>query len=655
MPPFWTPKNNIKLKNIFTGDVLDGEFGEFLAQKDHTIFLRPMLSSKKLFFIAGLFAAIFLIFILRIGYLQIIKGAYYYNLAENNRIRTQIIPAYRGIIYDRNGVSLVKNKSIFSLSITPKKLPSAPAEKDQLLQNVSEIIQKPKEEIESILIDYESYANEPILIQTNLSHDEMLALVKLSSEEPSIVVDEQVQREYKTTTEMDEKIKIDSLSHVLGYIGPISKDEYEKNKKNGYYIRDLIGKIGIEMVYEKTLRGVFGKKQIEIDALGQEKRIIAKEEAVSGEDLILTIDLNMQAELEKIIKNHLTQYGKKRAAAIAMNPQNGEIYALVSLPAFSNNEFANGISREAYKKLIENPNLPLVNRAISGEYPSGSVIKPVWALGALEEGIINQATTIFSAGGIKFGNWFFPDWKAGGHGPTNVFKALAESANTFFYYIGGGYGNFKGLGLDKLLKYATIMGIGKKTGIDLPNEQEGFFPTAEWKLKSTGEPWYIGDTYHLAIGQGFLLVTPLQIATITSIIANGGTVVTPHLLKETTSPNKSEQFEPGANRKIFLRPENIEIVKKGMREVVLSGSARSLNSLGVEMSGKTGTAQTTANRSPHAWFTGFFPYQNPEMVITVLVEEGGEGSRIAASIVKDFAGWYNLNTKEQKNQKTEEQ
>ncbi len=638
---FWSPKVNIKLDDSSRKSVLDGQFGEFLKQKNKTIFLRPAISSKKIYFIAGLFFLILLIFAVQTAYFQIIRGAYYRNLAENNRIRTVITPSYRGIIYDRNNTPLVKNISSFAFSLVPSKLPQSSEERNNLLQIIADTVKKPKEEIEATLLDYELYSNEAVFVAGNLSHESVLILTKLSSENPSIVIGERLEREYINTTP--------SFSHLLGYIGQISKEEYEKKKTDGYYLRDFLGKTGVEMAYEKELRGKFGKKQIEINALGQEKRIIAKEEAVSGKDLVLTIDAKMQTELERIMKEYLRMNNKKKAAGIVIKPQNGEILALVSWPSFSNNDFAKGISKELYDKLSSDPNQPLFPRAISGEYPSGSVIKPLWAFAALEEGIITPQTTIVSVGGIKIGNSFFSDWKAGGHGAVNVLRALAESVNTFFYYISGGYGAFGGLGLDKLAEYATIFGIGEKTEIDLPYEQNGFFPSEKWKKDSSGEPWYIGDTYHLSIGQGHLLVTPLQMAVLTSAFANNGILIVPHVLKQIITPSFSppiprqvgEQRElEGVKRNVFLNSVSFDIVRQGMRETVISGSARRLGNLGMEIAGKTGTAQTAATRPTHAWFTGFYPYKDPQIVFTVLVEEGGEGSGITLSIIHDFLKWY---------------
>jgi penicillin-binding protein 2 len=291
---------------------------------------------------------------------------------------------------------------------------------------------------------------------------------------------------------------------------------------------------------------------------------------------------------------------------------------------------------------LQDSNRPLFNRVVAGEFPAGSTIKPVMAAAALEEKIINENTTINSNGGIRISEWIFPDWKAGGHGLTNVKKALAESVNTFFYYIGGGYDNFKGLGIDKIVKYFKLFWLGQPTGIDLPSEGTGFVPTPAWKEEAKDEVWYIGDTYHVSIGQGDVSVTPLQVANYTAFFANGGKLYKPHLVKQVLdSQNQvikdmpTEVLATG-----FVSPQNIEIVRAGLRQTVLSGSARSLNSLSVPIAGKTGTAQWSTRHQPQAWFTGFAPYDNPQIVVTILVEEGGEGSAAATPIAKEIFDWY---------------
>jgi len=321
--------------------------------------------------------------------------------------------------------------------------------------------------------------------------------------------------------------------------------------------------------------------------------------------------------------------------------------ALVSLPSFSNNDFARGLTQEQYQAIANHPDQPLFNRCLSGEYPSGSTIKPVVAAAALEEGIINENTTVSSIGGLRIGQWFFPDWKAGGHGLTSVRKALAESVNTFFYYLGGGYGDFNGLGLERLVEYEKIFGLGAQSGIDLPGEASGFLPSKEWKEKIKGEPWYIGDTYHLAIGQGDLLVTPLQVAGYTAVFANGGALYRPRLVKQILNSLDQPIGEADGKpiKSNLLSAKNIEIVRQGLRAAVTAGSAQGLASAVVPVAGKTGTAQWSTSKPAHAWFTGFAPYDKPEIVITVLIEQGGEGSAAAVPVAREVLDWWFRNKK----------
>ena len=400
--------------------------------------------------------------------------------------------------------------------------------------------------------------------------------------------------------------------------------------------------MGVEYFWEADLKGINGKKQIEVDALGKEKKIINQEKGEDGHNLVLSIDIELQKKLEEVMADSLSELKTKKGSAIVMDPNNGEILALVSLPAYDNNVFARGITADEYGELINNPDKPLFNRTVSGEYPSGSTIKPVIAAAALEEGIINENTTFLSVGGISIGQWFFPDWKAGGHGRTSVRKAIAESVNTFFYYIGGGHQDFRGLGVDRIVEYGKLFGLGAQTGIDLAGESGGFLPSKKWKEETKGERWYIGDTYHLAIGQGDILVTPLQVAMFTGVFANSGKLYRPHLVKEVLSGDDRliRKIETEPVRDNFINDYNLQVVREGMRQTVTRGSARSLSDLPVAAAGKTGTAQWSSKRENHAWFTGFAPYDNPEIVITVLIEEGGEGSSVAVPIAKEVMEWY---------------
>ena len=299
---------------------------------------------------------------------------------------------------------------------------------------------------------------------------------------------------------------------------------------------------------------------------------------------------------------------------------------MVNLPSFDSNDFSGGITNENYQKYTEDKNLPLFNRTIAGTYPPGSTIKLIVSAAALQEGIVNYTTVFNSVGGLRVGSWFFKDWKAGGHGITNVTKAIAWSVNTFYYYVGGGYNDFVGLGIDRLTKYFKMFNLSEITGIDIPGEKTGFIPSETWKKEKKNERWYIGDTYNISIGQGDLLVTPLRVALWTSIVGNGGKIVTPHFGVKLTDPiTKAETIlYKGNEKKVNVNPSHLGIVQQGMRECVTIGSCKLLQTLPFQAGGKTGTAQWSSTKDTHAWFTSLAPYDDPKIVVTVMVEEGGE-------------------------------
>jgi len=601
---------------------------------------------KKVSKISFVLLIFLLLILIRVAWLQVVKGDYYYGIAEGNRIRISRIESKRGIIYDRKNRLLVRNVANFLLYFTPADFPKEDAEKDSIINRIIEILgdDVSSDFIKEKLSKVEKYSIEsyqPLFIADNIEYEKAMLLYLESSNMPGVKLLNKTRREYLSCYSPDNKDCIISLSHILGYVGKINENELSKFGSE-YIPIDYIGKMGIEYFWENELKGINGNKQIEVNALGKEKKIISQEQAKDGNDLILSVDIDLQKKMEDVIIKTLEKLKINKASAIAMDPNNGEILAMVSIPSYNNNFFARGISNSEYQDLISNPNNPLFNRCISGEYPSGSTFKPIVAVAALEDGIINEYTSFNSEGGIRISEWFFPDWKAGGHGNTNVRRAIAESINTFFYYIGGGYNDFSGLGVDRIVHYAKLFGLNSQLGVDLAGEVSGFLPSKEWKEEAKGERWYIGDTYHLAIGQGDILVTPLQVAAFTSVFANGGILYQPHLMHQILSSDKKEirEIEKNVIRSGFIDDYNMEVVRQGMRRTVTSGSAKSLQSVSVEVAGKTGTAQWSSDGTPHAWFTGFAPYDNPEIVITILIEEGGGGDEVAVPIAREVLTWY---------------
>ncbi|MFH1565217.1 MAG: penicillin-binding protein 2 [bacterium] len=597
---------------------------EFLGQFINAANLKLLL----LFLFLG-----FGILTFRAYYLQVKKGGYYNLMSKGNSVRRFALPAARGIIFDRNGVVLVRNVPRFAVFITVADLPAKVNSQEAILKKLSLLTEKDIGEIKRIIAKQrESRAiYKPVSIKDNLSYQQALVLEIAIKDLAGINVEVSQRREY---------LGGEIFSPIMGYTGKINEEEYSEKKDQGYFLDDTIGKAGIEYFYEDNLRGVNGFKEFEVNALGKRKNAISIEESVAGDNLYLTIDKELQDQVSLIVKDILQKQKKSKANVVILNPQNGEVLTLLSFPTYDNNLFAQGISSDDYNKLINDPDKPMFFRAIAGEYPSGSVIKPVWSAVALQEGIITENTTILSTGGINIGQWTFADWRAGGHGITNVRKAIADSVNSFYYYICGGYGNFQGLGIEKMVHYADLFDLGKPTGIDLPGEKSGFFPSPEWKKDHKNEDWYIGDTYHAAIGQGDFLTTPLQAARWTAFFANEGKIIKPHLVKKIAQKEEIIEVKQKTASEDFIDPKNIQIVKEGMRQGVVKGSSIALSDLSVDVSGKTGTAQWNADKDNHAWWTGFFPYDNPQVVITVLVEEGGEGSAIAVPIAKEIIKWW---------------
>jgi len=549
-------------------------------------------------------------------FLQIIKAANYQKMAELNSIRRQEIKPLRGVIFDQNQQELVKNKANFTLMARPFDL----YQKKEIKQEIINfLIQKnlDKKTIQEIKEKLTNYSYLPIILKKNIPYEQGIKLIPKITNWPGVFLQESFQREYLYP----------ECSHVLGYTGFVNQDDLKQS--NFYSISDIKGQAGIELSYEKQLRGIKGEKKIQVDSLGRENKILNLTPSQKGQDIILNLDLKIQQELTKILKEQMEFFDVKKSAAIVLNPQNGAIIALISLPSFDNNLFTLNFNQEDYQKLLENPNQPLFNRGIAGEYPPGSTFKLIVGAAALEEKLIDQYFTVNSTGGIRIGEWFFPDWQPQGHGRINIVEALAWSVNTYFYTIGGGYKKTTGLGLEKITKYAKMFNIGSLSNIDINGEKAGFVPSKEWKLSYKNEPWYLGDTYHLAIGQGDILATPLQVALWTSFFANQGTLYQPQIKKN----------PPKIINQNFITQENIEIIRQGLRQAVLTGSASSLASLSVKSAGKTGSAQFSKNKKPHGWFTGFAPFQNPELVITVLMEQGG-GAKSAVAVARNFLDWY---------------
>ncbi len=580
------------------------------------------------YFLVG--AAIVLLLFGRAVYLNVFQGEKYRAIAERNSVRLVPLPTPRGIVYDRFGVPLVRNLPSIDAVLVPFDAPKDTAGREELKSALESTLSIAPESVDAVFALAVKNPLTPVLLKKKLSQEEVIAILSQEERFPGINLFKSAYREY-----MDSVM----FSHVLGYEGRISEGEYAASAESEYLPTDSVGKQGIEKSYERELRGERGFERVEVDAFGRPKKVLGTVQSKAGSDLLLSIDAELQKRSFDALASFLESKGLERGAVIALDPRDGAVRALVSIPSFDNNLFAEGISSDAYRSLIEDESKPLFNRAIAGEYPPGSTFKPVIASAALSERLISEDTRIESRGGIAVGSFFFGDWKA--HGFTDLRGALAVSSDVYFYSIGGGYGGIPGLGIDRMKSYAERFGYGSPSGIDIPGEGDGFLPDGEWKKERFGERWYIGDDYHASIGQGFVTATPLQIANSVAAIANGGTVYEPHIVSQVrTVDGKISVKEPKAIRSVGIDPYILQVVREGMREAVTEGTAQSLASLPVPVAGKTGTAQFGTGKKTHGWFASFAPYDEPELAMIVLVENQETDTYNAVPVTKEIYEWY---------------
>jgi penicillin-binding protein 2 len=598
--------------------------------------------------------------------LQISNGQHNLGLAEGNRLRERITHAPRGVIYDRNKAPLAENLASFDITVVPSLLPRDTPTRQAIYQKISTltgvdvatITAKTEGDCESAAIAQKHRAAEaqtecllqtqPQLIASNLPRDTALAFDQASATIPGFSLDVNPIRQY---------LDGGALSVILGYTGRVSPADLTAD--NSYLPTDLIGKTGLERQYENILRGQNGSEQTEVDASGHPVKLLGAKTAVPGDNLVLTIDTALQKTLSDAITKQMQASGAQRAAGVALNPSTGEVLAAVNLPTFDDNLFARGIGSNDYSALVKNPGQPLFNKAFAGGYPTGSIIKPLIGSAALQEHAVSPYTTVNDTGSITVTNKYDPNIKytyrsydPGGLGIVNITKAIAVSSDVFFYTVGGGFGDIAGLGVDKLTAYYHKFGLGQKPGIDVPEQTAGRVPTPDWKQKLSGQPWSLGDTYNISIGQGDLLASPLQMAVAEAAVANGGKVVKPHLLREVQSPagQTLQSVQPQVEAQGFVSPDNLNIIRNAMHDVVYASYGTACCKIAaevpVQVAAKTGTAETVAsdtgdkNQSkPDAWFTAFAPYDNPQIEIVVMIEHSGEGAQFAAPAVRDTLSW----------------
>lgn len=608
-----------------------------IAQKhagDGKPFMSLRLSLGRIRAFGVLLFVLIAVFFARSAQLQIVQGDHYSALSERNREYAELIVPERGSIYDRWGTPLAKNESTFTLVMRIADLPEEDDEREVAIERVADLAGIVRTDIDLLISDYATRSYDYVPIKEHVAYEPAMRMAIEIAQIDGFDLITGTRRVYNSS--------VPSLSHILGYIGSISPEELDV-LDNSYRPIDTIGKLGVEKTAEGLLRGTPGALVYEVNASGERTSIVSKTETVPGADISLSIDLEFQKKIETLMQETFGQVNASKGSVIAIDPQTGAIRALVSLPAYDSNLFIGGIDVNTYQQLLEDEDQPLFPRAIAGEYPSGSTFKPFVVYAALAESLVGEHTSFLSTGGIGISQWYFPDWKDGGHGVTDARKAIAESVNTYFYIIGGGYDNVTGLGVAKINAYASRFGFGAQTGIDIPGENDGFLPTKEWKQEAKGERWYVGDTYHLSIGQGDFLTTPLQMAVATSVIANGGFLFKPYVIETVDGYGPVDLAQDGLTSIEDLDTYAMLVVRQGMRQTITQGSARSLSTLSEAVAGKTGTAQTPGDRPYHSWFSGFGPYEDPNLALVVLVEEGGGSNDAAVPLARSIFDWWFTN------------
>jgi penicillin-binding protein 2 len=598
---------------------------------------RSRIFTRRAFMIGGIQAGLFTLLGSRVYYLEVVEGQKYSTLAEENRINLRLLPPRRGQIMDRFGSPLAINQQNFRIVLLPERVDDL----DVLLDHVNQFVTITDNDRKRIVRDLHNTNNlNAILIKDNLTRDQMDVFAVHSVDLPGTDIDIGEVRTYPYTL---------ATAHVLGYVGTASErdisavEDDDDSSNNVLTIPGFrIGKSGIEKSVDRELRGDAGDVQMEVNAHGSVVRELARNDAHPGHDVTLGIDIGLQQYIQQRLAR------EPSAAAVVMDIATGEIRALVSQPSFDPNLFTYGISQDDWDLLNNDEHTPLLNKVTSGVYAPGSTIKPVVAMAALEADILNPTERVFCPGFYELGDYTFHCWKHGGHGHVNLREALAGSCDTFFYDVG------HRVGIDRIHAMAKRLGLGEKTGIDLPHERSGFVPSRSWKFATRGQSWQQGETLNTAIGQGYVLTTPLQLAVMAARIANGGNAVKPHIVRAIAGAPTQKQPAPN----LGFNPAHLASVIDGMSAVVNEniGTAYGahIDKKGFEMAGKTGTAQVrriseaeredgvATNESlpwkqrDHALFAGFAPVNNPRFAIAVVVEHGGSGAHEAAPIARDI-------------------
>ena len=570
----------------------------------------------------------------RLWYLQVDRGDEMRYLSEQNRIRVVSVPAARGVVYDRHGEILVDNRPSFDVVFVPE---DARDRRRQVLRNLAGFLGDAEPAILNA-VRTPTGKRPPyqgIVIRRDVDWQGVVALESHQLDLAGVSLQVAPRRYYPDGP---------LAAHLLGYVGEVSQAELTDGA-SGYHSGDILGKAGLEKAWDGELRGAPGGQQVEVDALGRRVRVMEEVPDQPGSTLTLTLDRDLQEAADRAL-------GESDGSIVALDPRSGEVLAMVSHPAYDPNVFARGVRRDEWRALVQDAKHPLNNRAVQGQFPPGSTFKVAVATGALEEGVVTPFTGMSCSGGIPFGNHFFRCWKKGGHGGVNLHRAIVESCDVFFYQVG------RRLGVDGIAEYARRLGLGLPTGIRLEHEKSGTIPDTQWKRRRFNQPWFEGETLSVAIGQGYVTATPLQMANLAATVANGGTRYRPYYVKRINAPDGTlrEEFGSEVLGEAHLKKSTLSQIHAAMRDVVMtdSGTGKKARVLGVEVGGKTGTSQVAKmgedrnrlNRGAavlrdHAWFIAFAPVEAPEIAVACIVEHaGGGGGAFAAPVVQQVLDHY---------------
>jgi penicillin-binding protein 2 len=565
---------------------------------------------------------LFGVLFLRLWFLQLLQGEEMQQRSEHNRIRLQDLPPWRGMILDHQGQVLVANRPSFELVVVLEDVGNIPL----LAGRLGHLLRLDPQQLTSQLQNGKKAGLHQVRVRTDLAWEEMARVETFQPELPGVLIQVQPKREYRHKG---------MACHVLGYLGEISDAQLKGGKLPDYKMGDYLGKCGVELAWEKFLRGQRGSRRIEVDAYGRELGQLDRVVPSPGANIYLTLDNRVQREAEACLEG-------QEGAIVALDPKTGRVLALASSPTYSQEAFERGLTTQEWQKINRDKAHPLENRTLKGQYPPGSTFKIVMAVAGLEEKVITPGTILNCAGALPVGNHVFHCWRKRGHGPMNLHRAMVHSCDIFFYEVG------RRLGIERINEWSRRFGLGAATGLDLDKELPGLAPSPTWKMARFHQPWREGDTISVAIGQGYNLTTPIQMARVVAAVANGGNVYKPYAVEKVESPAGEILYraKPEVQSRLGASPATLEAVRESLVGVVNDGTAKAARLANIQVAGKTGTAQVVAidrdnpkkkqarGKEDHAWFVAYAPADDPQVAVAVLIEHGGHGGEDAAPLAR---------------------